>query len=292
MRGLYSGASAVLATMHGKESVIAPAMARHLGLKLVTPLGLDTDTLGTFTGETPRVGTMRDAAIQKARMGMALSGLPIGVASEGSFGPHPTLPFLSVGMEVMVFVDDARGIIVSESLIADDVHYEETVATNVSELDDFLRRVGFPEQALIVRPNLTASPWWKLHPELMEICKGVSLYQDLAEAVESASRASEDRCARVALDLRAHKHPARMKAIGGLADKLARRIATECPRCGTPGFGDVMPASGLPCVQCGRETIAVRGQILKCPACRFESEEALQPIRTYADPADCPQCNP
>lgn len=292
MSSNYTGVTAALATMHGKESVIAPAMERHLGLKVITPIGLDTDLLGTFTGETPRVGSMREVAIRKARLGMGASGLTFGIASEGSFGPHPVIPFFRAGMELMVFVDDQRGLIISESLIAEDTNHDEKVVESVSELDEFLPRVRFPVHALVVGPNLTASPWWKLHPELARMRKGIASYEELAEAVGHASRISEDRRARVSTDLRAHMNPTRMQAIATLADKLARRIATKCPDCGQPGFGQVMPASGLSCINCGQESIIPRGDIWRCVACQYEREEARLPNRKFAEPGDCPQCNP
>ena len=55
MRGgevTLSGRRAVLATMHGKEEVIVPALA-PLGLALSVCPGLDTDRFGTFSGEVP-----------------------------------------------------------------------------------------------------------------------------------------------------------------------------------------------------------------------------------------------
>ena len=292
MSKIYQAATAVLATMHGKEAAIAPAMHMHLGLKVITPHDLDTDALGTFTGETPRIGTMRDVAIRKARLGMRASGLSIGIASEGSFGPHPVIPFLRAGIELMVLVDNKRDIVIAESLVAEEVNHDEIVVASASELDDFLPRVKFPTHALVVGPNLTASPWWRLHPEFARMHKGIASYDALAEAVGHAARTSEDGRARVATDLRAHMNPTRMQAISSLADKLARRIATECPECGAPGFGKAAPAAGLPCIECGEESIIPRGDLLRCVACDCQREELRRPIREFAQPGECPRCNP
>lgn len=117
--GPYLGKRAALATMHGKEAVTGPAFRGALGLIVEPPMGIDTDALGTFTGEVPRIGTMRDAAIATARLGMAASGLPIGIASEGSYGPHPRIPSVPSGVELMVLVDDVLGIVVVEHVIDD-----------------------------------------------------------------------------------------------------------------------------------------------------------------------------
>ena len=292
MRKTYQDATAALATMHGKEAAIGPAMQAHLGLTVVTPPDLDTDVLGTFTGEIPRVGTMRDVAIRKARLGMRASGLRIGIASEGSFGPHPAIPFFRAGMELMVLVDDERDLIISESLIAEDIIHDETVVGSMSELDLFLPRVRFPTHALVVAPNLTVSPWWKLHPERARARKGIRMYSELVDAVGLASRMSEDGLARVTTDLRAHMNPTRMRAIGRLASLLAIKVGAECPECRAPGFGRVAPAPGLPCGDCGEESIIPRGDLWRCAACAHEREERRLPIRELAEPGECPRCNP
>ena len=292
MRKTYQEAKAALATMHGKEAAIGPAMQAHLGLSVVTPPDLDTDVLGTFTGEIPRVGTMREVAVRKARLGMRASGLRIGIASEGSFGPHPTIPFFRAGMELMVLVDDECDLIISESLIATEIVYDETVVGSASELDLFLPSVRFPTHALVVTPNLTASPWWKLHPQRARACKSITTFDELVDAVGQASRISEDGRARVTTDLRAHMNPTRMGAIGRLASLLAIRIASECPECHAPGFGRAAPAAGLPCGDCGEESIIPRGDIWRCVACAHEREEMRMPIREFALPGECPRCNP
>jgi hypothetical protein len=149
----YAGRSAVLATMHRKEEAIAPALSATLGLVVVPAAGLDTDQLGTFSGEIARQGTMLEVAVRKARLGMQGAGLPLGLASEGSFGPHPAIPFFAAGMELLVFVDDERGIVVSESLIADATNFGHLVVSPGDALEAFLERVGFPSHALIVRAN-------------------------------------------------------------------------------------------------------------------------------------------
>lgn len=88
----YEHETAVLATMHGKQVAVGPPFREILGLKLRLPDDIDTDALGTFTGEVERKGTMLETAIAKARLGMELTGSKLGLASEGSYGPHPVAP--------------------------------------------------------------------------------------------------------------------------------------------------------------------------------------------------------
>lgn len=72
-----------------KEGVIASVLDTALGCRVERVTGDDTDLLGTFTREIPRAGMQLEAARKKARIGMELSGLSTGLASEGSFGPDP-----------------------------------------------------------------------------------------------------------------------------------------------------------------------------------------------------------
>ena len=73
---IYSGKKVALLTQHGKEQVIAPILGPDLGCMIEHVTGFDTDQLGTFTRDTPRLGTELDAARCMARMGVELSGLP------------------------------------------------------------------------------------------------------------------------------------------------------------------------------------------------------------------------
>ncbi|HMA47195.1 MAG TPA: DUF6671 family protein, partial [Frankiaceae bacterium] len=155
--GAYRGREAVLATRHGKQVAVAPAMS-VLGLRVSVPSGLDTDALGTFTGEVARVGTPVQAALGKARLGMAVAGCPLGLASEGSFGPLPGLPWLTADTEVLVFVDatlpapDGEPLVVVETLTSLDTNAASCRVRSTAELSGFLARVGFPAVGLVVRP--------------------------------------------------------------------------------------------------------------------------------------------
>jgi len=65
----YADGVAVLATMHGTEKAIAPAFSELLGLSLTVTTNLNTDNLGTFSGEISRYGTTEETAIARARPG-------------------------------------------------------------------------------------------------------------------------------------------------------------------------------------------------------------------------------
>ena len=97
----YQGQMIALLTQHGKEKVIAPVLEPALGCQVVRVEGFDTDSLGTFIRDMARVGSQLDAARRKAQVGMELSGCPVGLASEGSFGPDPFTGMFSWNIELL-----------------------------------------------------------------------------------------------------------------------------------------------------------------------------------------------
>ncbi len=279
----YHGQRAVLSTKHGKERVVAPALMAGVGLVVEVADNLDTDALGTFTGEIPRVGTMREVAVRKARLGMAAARLPLGLASEGSFGPHPLVPFVPGDRELLVLVDDQLGIEVAEEALSMDTNFAHRTATERDDLGEFLRRVRFPSHGLIVRPS--AGPKEPLF-------KGITTVPALREALERCARASDDGLAHVETDMRAHMNPMRQAVIGDLAQRLGRRLRARCSRCGAPGWGRVDVIRGLPCELCGFETDEVREEVEGCPRCDLRLTRPRSDGRTHVKAENCPVCNP
>jgi hypothetical protein len=283
--GPYAGRVAVLATMHAKHEAIAGPLAERLGLRVTVPADLDTDRLGTFTGEVPRAGTIEETAVAKARLGMAAAGVPLGLASEGSFGPHPAVPFVAAGIELLVLVDDERGIVLREQDLDERPCYHHAVAADADGLEDFLERAAFPGHALIVRPNEPREPG-------EGIFKGIREHDALAAAVAEAARRSADARAFVQNDMRAHMNPTRMASLERLAHRFAERAASLCPACAAPGYGAVGVEEGLPCAWCGGPTHLVRHRILGCVACDRVEQVAREDGLAEADAGNCPRCNP
>lgn len=272
----YRGARVALGTRHGKERAVAPPFVQHLGALVVPTRDLDTDAFGTFTGEVPRVGGMVEAARAKARAAMAELGLPLGIGSEGSFGPHPLVPWLPLGMETLVFVDESRGIEVVESRPSRSTNFAAVTLQPDTDLPDFLARVGFPEHALVVRAAGT-------------IEKGVRTPDQLDDVLR---RARAHAPVSLETDMRAHLNPTRMAEIGALADRLATRLAISCPNCGAPGYGERDVVRGLPCEACGGPTGEIAALVHACSACGHATEQPRPDGRATADPAQCPACNP
>ncbi len=286
----YAGREVALASRHGKERSIARPFRAGLGCRLRLAEGFDTDSLGTFSGEVPRPAGPEQTCRLKAEAGMAETGLTLGLASEGSFGPHPLVPLLPVGEEWMTFVDRDNGLVIREHLLARRTNFSHRrlgAGTAGEELEPWLRAVGFPSHALMVRPNRVGSSAAGGGVE-----RGIREPALLLAALRRAAAASGDGLALVETDMRAHFNPTRMAAIRALAFRLVRRIGRLCPACGAPGWGVVDTIAGLPCDWCGAPTELVKIERHGCVACPHQEDRPRRDGLRRADPGQCPLCNP
>lgn len=280
----YDRRIVVLATKHGKERAISRPFAAALGARVTVPPDLDTDILGTFTGEVPRIGSPKEVALRKARLGIQLCGQPLGLASEGSFGPHPQIPWVYANLELLVFVDEELGLELTETLFTRDTNFGHCNARNLEEAKEFFEGARFPSHGLIVRPNDRV--------EANLLFKGILDLPTVASAIARCAAVSADGLAHIETDMRAHMNPTRRMAIRRVAFRLARRIATVCPACGAPGWGIEDTERGLPCEECGAPTELVRFELFCCWRCSHVERKPRRDGRQYAEPRDCPACNP
>lgn len=279
----YKDKTCVIATMHEKEKVIAPAFLELLGLTMIKA-NINTDQLGTFTGEVGRKGTPLTCVRQKCELAMKESKASIGIASEGSFGPHPFIPFLSCDHEILYFMDQERGFELHQSLLSTKTNHYAKAFSDVQQLKTFCDQALFPSHGLIVRPN-------KSDKEIF-IIKGIQTYGELEEAFIKCCRLSDDGNALVETDMRAHMNPTRMEVIKELADSFAKRLAAPCPLCYNPGWGLVDTQKGLECKLCGSETEMVKSEVFGCPKCLYKENRPRQDGLNIAEPKYCGWCNP
>lgn len=270
----YEGCTVTVGTLHGKERSFAPALRRCHGMTVRATRDLDTDLLGTFSGEVARTLAPVDAAAAKAVAATEESGTALGLATEasyvssaGGFGPV-------IHEEVAVFVDRERELRVVETLRGF-AAVPPPVTLRGGGLEGALTRLGFPENALIIR-----MPDGALH-------KGVA-DRGAVESLVAAGRL--EGAVTLERDLRAHHNPSRQRVLRRLAWTLAARLATPCPGCGAPGFGRVAVIRGLPCAWCGEPTHRIRADVRGCAVCdeRVEVDRG----RGAADPGSCDRCNP
>lgn len=274
----------VLTTKHEKEHIIARPIKRVLGADLVVPEGIDTDQLGTFTGEIPRLGSMEEVVVQKALLGIKATGIKQGIASEGSFGPHPQYFVIPSDYEMLAFVDEEQDFIHIEKLLSTKTNFAHCKVRASDDLISFLTQVKFPSHRLIVKPNQAIKAGM--------ILKGINDYQALQQAIKLAITNSADETAHIETDMRAHHNPTRRQVIRQLTFKLLRRLQTHCPECDLPGFGLIATEPGLPCELCGLATKLIKSEIFGCVKCAYKTKQARQDQIQFADPRFCDYCNP
>lgn len=279
----FYGRQAAIATMHDKQKIIAPILARWCGIDLNLAAGVNTDALGTFTGEIPRAGSMLDAARAKARLAIEISGHSIGLGSEGSFGPHPVALFLSSSIELMVLFDAKTNheVVVQKRF---QTNYDSIIIKVGQDVSSFLKRIGFPDHAVIVRPEQSK--------EVDGIYKGIIDLHQLDVAIRDASKFSNTDSVIIQTDMRAHLNPTRKISIKYLTKRLALRIARLCPVCRAPGFGLIKDLQGLPCQVCNLPTKIKRAELHGCAACSHQRVCRERSPFMRAEAVWCDVCNP
>ena len=103
---IFEGRRLVIATKHKKETVIAPLLEKHLGVQCFVPEDFDTDVLGTVSGEIERKDGPLETVRKKCLQAMEQTNCDLAIASEGSFGPHPTIFMAHADDEILIFIDN------------------------------------------------------------------------------------------------------------------------------------------------------------------------------------------
>lgn len=278
---LYEGEPVAFLTRHGKERVVAEVLEPVLRCRIAHVSEYDTDLLGSFTREIPRQGTQIEAARRKARIGMRLLALPLGLASEGAFGPDPILGIAPWNIECLLWVDDRRGIEVSGFAQGKAVS-DHSLCEGWNDVVQFALGVGFPRHHLVMRPEGEGDP---------RICKGISNWTDLERIYSQTSGVAGNGRVFLEVDLRAHANPTRMETIRKAAVNLLENLRSLCPSCGMPGFAAVERIEGLPCADCGSATHEIRADLFACGKCAHRAVEERDPGRA-GNPLYCDYCNP
>jgi hypothetical protein len=282
----YAGRRICLTTRHGKERALARPLEVGLGASLlVSPC--DTDRLGTFSAERERAEDGIATCRRKAWLGLEHSGLTLGLASEASFGPHPAVPLLPVGEELLLFVDRERQLEVIERRLELRTNFSQLRLEAGGDPTAWLAAVGFPSHALIARP----AAWTGSDPTML-LCKGLAGMAELNAALQRCQTADPQGTVLLETDMRAHLNPTRMRSIRRLGCALARRLRSPCPHCTSPGWGLVETRPGLPCHWCGTPTRLIAMEVMGCAACGYQTEQRRQDGLEHADPGHCDRCNP
>jgi hypothetical protein len=263
-----------LLTQHGKEDAVKLPL-QQAGFAVHTVSGFDTDTLGTFTGETARAGSQVDAATTKARLATEISGERYGLGSEGSFGPDPYIGLSGWGREVLVWwdVQDQRAVFALAQGAA--TNYAQTTISDWGQAQAFAREAGYPAHGVVVGK-----------PGSAVFSKDCKDWPDLEQTVRFGL---EKGPVWLETDMRAHRNPMRRAMIAQCAQELSRLLQCACPSCSTLGFGEDTPLNGAICESCGGVTSAVRARKTRCNVCGHTATVVLQ--ATVAA-SRCERCNP
>ncbi|MEB3151780.1 MAG: DUF6671 family protein [Sphaerospermopsis sp.] len=285
LKNLFNNRVAVIGTMHHKEKVIAPLLQQELGIKVIVPQDFNTDVFGTFTREIKRPDTQIATAKLKAQKAMEMTGETIAIASEGSFAPHPSFPYIYANREIIVFLDQEKKLEIVGEVFSTDTNFNHRVISSLAEAEEFAEKVGFPEHGLVV--------WFeKSNPENPEIIKGINTTEKLQEAVNFAFNNSPDGNLHIETDMRALYNPMRMKNIEKATQDLLNKINSCCPQCSTPGFSITQKIKGLPCESCHQPTLLTMAVIYQCRKCNFIEKKLYPDGKQFADPGLCEYCNP
>lgn len=277
---MYLGKNIVIATKHQKEQVIAPLLLNELGLKTIIIPTIDTDTLGTFTGEVERTFSPIETAIKKCEMALQNSDTTLAIASEGSFGPHPSMYFINADDELLVFYDKENKITITAREVSTETNFNAQTIETFNELKTFTEKALFPTHGLILRDKKDSN---------LEIQKGISSWAEL----EKYFTYFKEKYGKfyIETDMRAMYNPTRMKVIEKATLKLIDKIKSTCPECNCPGFSITSVKRGLPCMLCNMPTQTPVKNVFSCQKCNFEKEEPINQ-KQFEDPMNCNFCNP
>jgi hypothetical protein len=279
-RHWFEGRRLVLATMHGKESVISPHFIRVFGTKPFVCPDLNTDRFGTFTGEIRRTHDPLTTARMKCLAAMEQSGCDLGIASEGSFGPHPSFVFIPANEELIILIDRKNGLEITALETSTNTNFRAAEVGTFDEVEDFALAVGFPQHALILRTPGKSD----------RVVKGISdpetLFQAYLKCMTHGGRVM------VETDMRACHNPTRMQVIEKAVQKLCGHINSLCPGCGAPGFVVTSIDPGLPCKACSTPTRTPLATVSTCQKCSCSTQIPYPEGKQYEDPMYCDRCNP
>jgi hypothetical protein len=271
----------LIATKHNKEEVIAPLFEQQLGVSCFVTDVFDTDTLGTFSGEVQRKDDALSTLRNKCLLAMEKNNCELVIASEGSFGAHPSVFFAPADEEFIMLVDKRNQLEIVVRELSMDTNFSASKITSQTELLEFASRAQFPSHGLIMKPS---------ENNYSRVVKGITNHDELKKNFEEFK--NDFGSAYVETDMRANFNPSRMKVIENTAKKLLEAVQSKCPNCEFPGFVVTDALPGLPCGWCNCATRSTLCFLYTCKKCEFTKEVFYPHEKTKEDPAYCDFCNP
>ena len=280
-KNIFDKRRLVIATKHQKEKVILPLLEKRMGVSCFIPDDFDSDQFGTFSGEIERNSDPLNTVRSKCLKAMKLADCDLGIASEGSFGPHPALFFIPADDEILMLIDKKNKLEIVVREISTDTNFNSQFIENKIRLREFAEKIKFPSHGLIAK---------KSQNDFTDIEKGIMTWDRLFNVFDYFS--TKYNSFYLETDMRAMYNPTRMKVIEKAAIKLTEKINCLCPKCQAPGFGVTNYKKGLPCETCKFPTNSTLSFIHKCQKCNYKIEQKYPHGKKSEDPMFCDRCNP
>ncbi|TAF51559.1 MAG: hypothetical protein EAZ62_06545, partial [Sphingobacteriia bacterium] len=195
------------------------------------------------------------------------------LASEGSFGPHPSLGFVPANEEILFLQDAKHNRTYRVKTLQTATNFAQAHCSDWASLKNFAERVRFPSHALILRNS------HHLH-------KGINTWT----AMENI--AAEGFPWEASTDMRAHLNPSRQAVIALATKDLVDLLNSFCPACAAPGFGVSAVHPGLACAWCQFPTRLTQAWTKTCEVCGHNETIDFPQGEKTADPQYCDRCNP
>ena len=278
---MFQGRNLLIATKHQKETVIAPLLEKNIGVNCFTSDVFDTDILGTFSGEIERKNDALTTVRLKCIEANKITGNDLVIASEGSFGAHPSIFFAHADDEIIMLKDFKNDLEIVAREISLETNFNGQQINNKTDLEEFIQKVNFPSHAVILKSS---------EKNFEKIIKGITSEKKLYQYFEEFR--NEFGSMYIETDMRAMFNPTRMKVIEKATEKLVQKIKKTCPICATPGFDIIKANPGLPCDNCNFPTRSTLSYTYQCKKCNYQTEEFYPRNIKTEDPTYCDNCNP
>ena len=278
---LFENRDLLIVTKHGKDKVLQPLLENNLNVRCKVSLDFDTDSFGTFSGEIKRTGDALTTLRKKCHTAMMLYNADLAVASEGSFGPHPTAFFASADDEMVILLDLKNKLEIIGRKISMETNFASQECSDLQALQEFLKSVNFPSHKVILKSGE------KDDSTIYKDCGTLAEVKNVFEILISKYGKVH-----VETDMRAMNNPKRMKVISQAAENLIEKINLLCPKCQMPGFSVSAVTPGLRCGDCHLPTKSILYNTSTCQKCHYTEQKYYPRGISFENPMYCDNCNP
>lgn len=270
------GRKLIIVTKHKKEYVIIQLIKEQLEVQIFVPTDFNTDKFGTFSGEVERQGTALDALRLKCKEAMKRYGFYLGIASEDSFGAHPSVFFALADDEMVLLIDEKNGLEIIAREVSLETNFNAQKVNSYEQLASFAKQINFPSHGLILKDSEDKSA---------QIIKNIKDWETLKLLYESLSNYAET--VWVETDMKAHRNPIRMRVIEKAIQNLLMKFNSLYSNCDTPCYDVQEVIQGLPYEWCHSPTQYILALHHKCKKCDYATIQQFPKSKHYESPEFC-----